>query len=236
MSTTCGGLCWSYAALRRLTGIHFYRDAMTDVSRKKGKQSAEVAELTKAEIIAAATHLFSTKGFEATGLREIADQSGMTHGTIRHHFGSKLDIWKAVADQVFARYQERLIPALMDATQSEHPLAAFKNVARAFITVSNENPTFARLLTREGTSHNERYEYFDAHFVQIHVLIEVLFKKAQKESTKLQSFTNDSFFMTLISLTFFPLVLTELRRSLPAAELDDFSGREELILKVLFSE
>ena len=219
-----------------LTGPDFYRDPMREVARKKGKQSSEVAEQTKAEIIAAATHLFSTKGFDATGLREIAEQSGLTHGTIRHHFGSKFDIWKAVADQVFACYQERLFPVLMDATQSDRPLEAFRQVVRAFIAVSNENPTFARLLTREGTSNNERYEYFDAHFVRMHVLIEVLFKKAQKESGRLQSFTNDSFFMTLISLVFFPLVLTELNRSLPAAKLDDLSGREDLILKVLFSE
>lgn len=208
---------------------------MKEVTRKKGKQSADVAEQTRAAIIAAATQLFSTQGFEATALREIADHAGLTHGSIRHHFGSKLDIWKAVADQVFERYQQRLYPALMDATQSDQPLAAFKNVVRAFIAVSNENPTFARLLTREGTHDNERYDYFHGHFVRMHTLIEVLFNKAQKESARLQTFTNDSFFMALISLTFFPLVLTELKRSLPTAKLAEQSGHENMILDVLFS-
>lgn len=207
---------------------------MKAVPKKQGKQSVDVAEKTKADIIVSATELFSTKGFDATSLREIASVSGLTHGTLRHHFGSKLDIWKAVTDQVLEHYQQRLFPILMEATQSDQPLLSFKNVVREFIAVSNENPTFARLLIKEVSRKNERSDYFQTHFIKIHTLIEVLFKKAQTQSPKLTHFTNDSFFLALMSLTFFPLLLSEIKHLLPTSNIDEFAERENMIMNILF--
>ena len=43
----------------------------------------------RAEILRAATATFGAKGYNNGPLTEIADQVGMTHAGILHHFGSK---------------------------------------------------------------------------------------------------------------------------------------------------
>jgi AcrR family transcriptional regulator len=47
---------------------------------------------TKAEALRVAVALFTTKGFEATSLREIAEQLGISKAALYYHFKSKDDI------------------------------------------------------------------------------------------------------------------------------------------------
>jgi len=209
---------------------------MKKPSGKQGKRSAEVAEKTRAEIIASATELFSVNGYDTTTLREIAAHSGIAHGTIRHHFGSKFEIWKAVADQVMLHYQIQLLPIVSQAAQSDDHLKSFQRVVRGFIKVSIEHPDFARLLVREGTTNNERSAYFQQHFVHIHLAIELLFDKARSESPHLKRYNNDSFFLALLSLTFFPLLMPNLAQSLPSVKDSDRFNREQFIFGVLFPD
>lgn len=209
---------------------------MKDGSRRPGKRSHEEAEKTKADIIDAAAALFSANGYDITTLREIAAASGVSHGIIRHHFGSKLDIWKAVADRVLLHYREELLPILTEAAQDRHHLQSFKKVVRAFIDVSNRNPHFARLLVREGATKNERSDYFQGHFVQMHASIEKLFAKAKVNSVHLRHHTNDSFFLALISLTFFPLLMPELEQLLTSAQGPGQTDRAGFILNILLPQ
>jgi AcrR family transcriptional regulator len=44
---------------------------------------------TKRRIEDAALHLFATRGFEATGIRDIADQAGISTAALYHYMGSK---------------------------------------------------------------------------------------------------------------------------------------------------
>ena len=45
------------------------------------------AERTRARILDAAMEDFALRGFEASTLRDIASQAGVSLGLIRHHFG-----------------------------------------------------------------------------------------------------------------------------------------------------
>jgi AcrR family transcriptional regulator len=58
---------------------------MSESRRRAGRD-------TKAEIQAVALELFSTQGYEATSLREIADRLGITKAALYYHFTSKQDI------------------------------------------------------------------------------------------------------------------------------------------------
>ena len=44
------------------------------------------------EIIQVASHLFSTKGYEATSLKEIADEVGLHKTSLFHYFKNKEEI------------------------------------------------------------------------------------------------------------------------------------------------
>ena len=56
---------------------------------------------TVPRILAAAMELFGTQGFEATSIRQIADQCGLTDAAVLYHFGSKRRILAAVWDDIF---------------------------------------------------------------------------------------------------------------------------------------
>jgi AcrR family transcriptional regulator len=50
----------------------------------------------RGEILQAAHHLFTERGFHGTSMRQIAQQAGIALGSIYNHFSSKEDIFRAV--------------------------------------------------------------------------------------------------------------------------------------------
>lgn len=60
----------------------------------KEKTSRDIqSEMTRENIVEAATMLFHKKGFFATSIADIAKSSGLTKGALYHHFKSKEDIF-----------------------------------------------------------------------------------------------------------------------------------------------
>ncbi|MEV6417405.1 helix-turn-helix domain-containing protein [Kribbella sp. NPDC051718] len=56
---------------------------------------------TKAEIHRAALELFSSRGYEKTSLREIAEQVGITKASLYYHYSSKQDLLQAIIGTFF---------------------------------------------------------------------------------------------------------------------------------------
>jgi AcrR family transcriptional regulator len=56
---------------------------------------------TKAEIHRAALELFSSRGYEKTSLREIAEQVGITKASLYYHYSSKQDLLQAIVGTFF---------------------------------------------------------------------------------------------------------------------------------------
>jgi len=81
--------------------------------RKQGRRSAQDAEKTKCEIMRVATELFCDLGYERVSLRNISDKAGVSHSLIRHHFGSKEQIWYAISDGLHL-YMEKYIRTIIE--------------------------------------------------------------------------------------------------------------------------
>lgn len=60
------------------------------------------------EILAAATELFSTKGYSRVSIRELATQAGCSTANLYHHFSSKYDIFVALIEGAMDRHQAGL--------------------------------------------------------------------------------------------------------------------------------
>lgn len=60
----------------------------------------QMQDNTKKKIIAVATNLFLTKGYEDTRISDIIEGLGLTKGAIYHHFNSKEDIFNAVVEEI----------------------------------------------------------------------------------------------------------------------------------------
>jgi len=204
-------------------------------TRAAGKRSAEDAEVTREAILTAALKAFSVDGFKAAGVRDIAASAGVSHGVVRHHFGSKMDLWKQALDQVFDYFGSRLIPLIQDAGE-EDALADFRSVVAGFIDISLANPGFARLFVLSMRDEGERADYCAERFGQLHGAIGQLFYRAQKESPALAAHSNDSFFYCLMSLTYFRLLFPTLGAAVEYPVSQGIMDQKSLILSVLIPE
>ncbi len=64
---------------------------------------------TKQEILDTALDLFSTQGFEATSISQIADAVGIRKASMYSHFASKKEILDALMQQVLEQYEKHSI-------------------------------------------------------------------------------------------------------------------------------
>jgi AcrR family transcriptional regulator len=67
-------------------------DSVTDASGSTGTHSRPATRRKRAQILEAAMEVFGSKGSANGTLAEIAEQAGMTHAGVLHHFGSKQNL------------------------------------------------------------------------------------------------------------------------------------------------
>jgi AcrR family transcriptional regulator len=68
---------------------------------------------TKAEIHRVAVELFSSRGYEKTSLREIAEHVGITKASLYYHYSSKQDLLRAIVGTFFDEIR-RVLSAAQD--------------------------------------------------------------------------------------------------------------------------
>jgi AcrR family transcriptional regulator len=110
---------------------------------------AEQAAQTRAAVLAAATDLFATKGWAATGMRDVARDAGVAVETVYAGFGSKADLLQAaldvavVGDDAPAALAER--PAFLALAKGSFP-ARVETAARLVTEINRRTAGLARAL------------------------------------------------------------------------------------------
>lgn len=94
----------------------------------------------------AATRRFARHGFDSTSLQEIADEVGIKKPSLLHHFSTKNDLLRAVLDNLFDHWTERL-PRLLEAVTSGR--GRFEAITAELMRFFREDPDRARLIVRE---------------------------------------------------------------------------------------
>jgi AcrR family transcriptional regulator len=85
------------------------------IEKRQGRRSAEDAQRTRTHILNVATLLFCDLGYSRVSLRQISEKAGISHSLIRHHFGSKEQIWYSISDglhQYLANYMRIVLDKL----------------------------------------------------------------------------------------------------------------------------
>jgi AcrR family transcriptional regulator len=135
------------------------------------KDNQEIRDARREEILAAATKVFSEKGFADTKISEIAAAAGLSHGLVYHYFDSKDAIFAAIADGMMARIdfdlelsvpkpRQRLIAALESkCRQIREPIDAGRVVLQAALQGSIPEPVRARMFEHFRGLHAKLVEW-----------------------------------------------------------------------------
>ncbi len=99
-------------------------------------------ERTRQELLEVAFALFTSQGFHGTSMRQIADQAGITVGSIYNHFTGKDDIFLAVAE---AYHPLTKIAPLLGEIEAETVEELVKKLAREVLTTLDETPGLLKL-------------------------------------------------------------------------------------------
>ncbi len=122
---------------------------------------------TKQRVLDAALELFSTQGFEATSIAQIADAVGVRKASLYSHFDSKQDILDCLIQSIMERYSSHPVRSLAGCVDAElDPDGVVRLVteqirytihdpyvsrARKMLTIEQyRNPELAKLKTKQS--------------------------------------------------------------------------------------
>jgi AcrR family transcriptional regulator len=78
------------------------------LQRRTGLTQAERSEETVQRLLGTARELFASRGYAETSIEDIVRTAGVTRGALYHHFGGKVDIFRAVVEDEAARLAQRV--------------------------------------------------------------------------------------------------------------------------------
>jgi len=102
----------------------------------------------KALILETAIGLFAERGYEATGIAELCEASGITKPTLYHYYGSKRGLLDAIITEKGEPFVSRVKAAASSYTQGDRARGVpdgLGNIANIIARSAEEDPLFARL-------------------------------------------------------------------------------------------
>ena len=109
------------------------------------RKTQERTRTTQRAILEASLDEFATRGFEGASLRRIGDSAEVNHRLIQHHFGSKLDLWKATATDVIENFQAHLDRRL-DGLEGVSEAEQLRLLFREFVIYSASVPQLNKFM------------------------------------------------------------------------------------------
>lgn len=109
---------------------------------------------SRTAILDAATTLFARQGLEATTIKQIGQEAGLTPGLLYYYFADKDALYRAVLERLMAEIPARLAPVAREATD---PRQAIASVIRMQAEVFLGQPLLPRILARELADHEARH-------------------------------------------------------------------------------
>jgi len=203
--------------------------------RQLGKQTREVSEKTKEKVLRAALVEFAREGFFNAKLRDIAALAGTTHSLIRHHFGSKDDLWKAVVDYGLQLHEDSLLK-ILTLRESADSVELFKDFIATYILTIAKHPELSKILLHDNSSTSPHLDYLIERQKRLHAVIEPVFKNAQA-CGYFKGFDHDSFSVYVRALVETPIATRDLTNQLLKDDIRSEKGialHTERVLRFLF--
>lgn len=206
-------------------------------TKKIGRQPMAVAEKTKLNIIQSAAKIFADKGYDGASIRIITENLGISHGMIRHHFGTKEDLWVAVIDYLINQFAIRQVPP-REQMEDIDPVRLLKSYIRNFITMSAGYPELAQIILKEGGKKGKRLNYILTCAMPLHRLIDPVFYAVQEKGL-LRRYNPESFFLLIVAAGAAPMALWPLTDAFCGGKIlspEGIQKHADLVIATLFND
>ena len=194
-------------------------------SKLRQPVQARAAE-TRARILDVAYEVFAEKGYDTANMRDIAAEAGVTHTTIRYHFGSKDELWRETVRQMFHHAQEEL-----EFTQDERQLPPRERLnlyLRKYIYYCAHNTNHARIMIAESVRGGERLDWMAEQFIRPrHEKISEL--SGDVQIGRFEDISPVSLLYIVVAMCQLPFVLSKEIKSLYDIEMTDVDAIEDHI-------
>lgn len=132
-----------------------------NVSRPRGRPR-KGTELDHEKLMGAALSVFAEHGFHGARLRSIADSADIDVALIAYHYGSKMDLWRAVITDLISSSLKSLETVQNDETWVD-PVARLDAFVGAMVRLLSDRPQVAQLMIGElgDPSDMGRMEFID---------------------------------------------------------------------------
>jgi AcrR family transcriptional regulator len=90
-------------------------------------------EATRERLLSSARDLFGERGYEATSIDAVLENSGVARGALYHHFASKAKLFDAVTEEVFVEIAEQTAAAGQGSTD---PLERLRAGSHAWLVMA----------------------------------------------------------------------------------------------------
>lgn len=117
--------------------------ARSTTGKRLGRPPASDSGDTRRRILDIARAAFAAGGYDASTNRELAADAGITAGALYHYFGSKLDLYVAVHDDMQARIYDLFAEA---AAATPYFVGKFEAILDTAHVMNKQDPTLAAFL------------------------------------------------------------------------------------------
>ncbi len=125
-------------------------------SRRRRPPREALVERRRAEIIEAAYEVFSTRGYSASGIADIAEKLGIGHGTFYRYFKNKRDILDHVVDFGVQRMVSALeLETARPATTLDEFRDQLRRIGERLFSMLDADPGLGSVVLLEATSIDE---------------------------------------------------------------------------------
>ncbi|HMG61774.1 MAG TPA: TetR/AcrR family transcriptional regulator, partial [Streptosporangiaceae bacterium] len=98
-------------------------------------KNVERGQVTRAHLVDVATRLFAAHGYDGTSIEAVLADSGVSRGSLYHHFPGKDALFLAVMEAVGERSAEPVLEAMRDAPD---PVAALRAGCLGWIRLAGD--------------------------------------------------------------------------------------------------
>ncbi len=132
--------------------------------RRRGRPPIDTAHaIDESVFLAAAFSMFAERGYDATTLRELARDLGVSHNLLNVRFGLKASLWRAAVDWRMADASTTVVAAFDADGDAEQRL---RDLVCRFCEWATENRDIVAISYHEGQRDSWRLEYIAQTFIR----------------------------------------------------------------------